>query len=183
MYINSTKISTRGKVAIAVYLTAGLLVAMNCTKHNDPIISEPAITLVEMSDCNFYSVAKPIIDTTFDFDCIEYSYQPAGVLTLRHINAGFNCCPEIDIDIEIEGDTIIIRENELLAGCACDCLYNLDLEARGLPPGEYWIRVIEPYVWPDDEQLAFTVNLASEPSGTFCVPRDRYPWGTYDYPY
>jgi hypothetical protein len=115
-----------------------------------------------------------------DQDCLEYYYDGEGVLELKHINAGFNCCPdELLADISVEGNVITIEERESLSNpCHCLCLFDLDLRIINLEPGEYVISVIEPYVFMDEERINFTINLSLSPSsGIYCVKRSTYPWG------
>ena len=110
-------------------------------------------------------------------DCIEFQYNGTDTLVLRHINAGFNCCPgEITANIEFNGKLITITESEMEQGCDCLCLFDLDYEIINLTPGEYTIRIIEPYVDISDQVLEFTLQLFSETSGTHCLPRTNYPW-------
>jgi len=116
-----------------------------------------------------------------DQDCMEYQYDGQGVLLLKHINTGFNCCPdELFADITIEDNVITIVEDEFLegGGCDCICLFDVDYQISNLPPGEYTIKVYGMYLLGADI-LEFTVDLASSPSGTYCVDRDHYPWGIW----
>jgi hypothetical protein len=116
-----------------------------------------------------------------DQDCMEYLYDHAtGILLLKHVNGGFNCCPdEILADINIVGEVITIQESESLesGGCDCLCLFDVDYQISNLPPGEYTIIVHQLYLIEGDEMLQFTIDLASTPSGSYCVQRDHYPWG------
>jgi hypothetical protein len=110
--------------------------------------------------------------------CLEYEYDGQSVLILTHLNAGFNCCPgEIVVDITFENSTITIREDETEALCSCLCLFDLDYRIENLAPGEYTIVVDEPYLPDGNKILIFTVNLAADPVGIHCVPRQGYPWG------
>jgi hypothetical protein len=110
-------------------------------------------------------------------DCISYHYSESGLLTLKHINAGFNCCvDDIIVDLCPHGDTILIQEAEVNPNCRCLCLYDLDMVITNLPPGQYLIKVVEQYVQEGDPPLEFPVDLAVVPSGTFCIGRDHYPW-------
>lgn len=111
-------------------------------------------------------------------DCIEYHYNGTNTLTLRHINGGFNCEPgEIAADIEFNGNVITITERESQQAAAdCLCLFDMDYEIINLEPGEYTIRIIEPYVDPTDQVLEFTIQLLSETSGNYCLQRTYYPW-------
>jgi hypothetical protein len=160
-------------IIILVFLTAP-----GCQRDKPSTSPSPQdieLQLVAMSDCKSQSLQKSMVDTTSDYDCIEYEYL-SGTLNLHHINAGFNCCPEIETQIEVENDVITITEIEIAAQCDCDCLFDLDLAVLNLPPEEYRIRVIEPYIYGDDEELDFTVDLADDPDGIFCVERHHYPW-------
>jgi hypothetical protein len=111
-------------------------------------------------------------------DCIEYQYNGTDTLVLMHINGGFNCEPgEITADIEFNGNVIIITEQESRQAAAdCLCLFDIDYEIINLSPGEYTIRIIEPYVESNDQVLEVSLRLLSETSGTYCLPRTYYPW-------
>lgn len=138
---------------------------------------------VSFGECKTFERATPPDSTPPDQDCIEYQYDGQDVLSINHINAGFNCCPdELAAVISVEGNVITIEEVEYLysGGCYCLCLFDLGYEIAGLLPGEYTVRVIEPYRHPDDEPLEFTIDLSSSPSsGRHCVYRSHYPWGIY----
>jgi len=111
-------------------------------------------------------------------ECIEYEYDGEGHLILKHINAGFNCCPgEIGADFSVTGNMIYIEDWEKEQGCFCRCLFDLEYEILELEPGEYTIEVKGPYIVATDEELKFTVKLFGSCSGTFCVIRTHYPWG------
>jgi hypothetical protein len=122
--------------------------------------------------------------TSPDQDCIEYQYDGQGVLLMKHVNAGFNCCPDtILAGVSLVGNTIIITENESLepsGGCDCICLFDVDYQVDNLPPGEYTITVNELYLQPGEEILEFTVDLSSVTSGSYCVERNDYPWGIWE---
>jgi hypothetical protein len=149
-----------------------------CKKNSD-VQADPIGVLLQYNGC------KQFLDSIQDNglvpgpqnDCIEYQYNGNGTLTLRHINAGFNCCPgEITATIEFDNTVITITEREREQGCRCLCLFDLDYEIDNLAPGQYTIRVIEPYVSSNDQALEFTVNFTSTPSGNICLTRNNYPW-------
>jgi hypothetical protein len=110
--------------------------------------------------------------------CINYTFDKSlGRLTLTHINAGFNCCPDsITCDIEVSGSIIVIKEKEASGLCNCNCLYDLEMVIDGLFEMPYNIRVTEPYAG-EQEPLIFTVDLKENPTGSYCVERGGYPWG------
>jgi hypothetical protein len=160
-------------LADAVYLVNYLFIG-------GPPPCSPIGILINYDGCKEFQKGTAKDVTPPDQDCIEYQYDGENLLLLKHINAGFNCCPdEILADITIENNVITIEENESLesGGCYCLCLFDVDYEISNLPPGEYTIRVIEPYVPEGGEILEFTVDLASSPSDSYCVYRDYYPWG------
>lgn len=110
-------------------------------------------------------------------ECFEYQYNGQGQLALKHINSGFNCCPEkIDADISLSGGLIYIKEREKAQGCFCRCLFDIDYQINDLKPGTYTIEIKGPYVETTDESLRFDVELYGQCSGTFCVVRTHYPW-------
>ena len=110
--------------------------------------------------------------------CVEYVFDPSrNLLILRHINAGFNCCPDdLYCTIQLRNDTILLREYEAAALCDCNCLYDLDIEITGVAPGKYQVLFMEPYV-DDQEKLHFGIHLPEQTHGSFCVTRKQYPWG------
>jgi hypothetical protein len=111
-------------------------------------------------------------------ECIEYDYDGESVLILKHINAGFNCCPgKIDATISVTENMIVIEDKEEEQGCFCQCLFDLRYEIVDLEPGEYTIAVSGPYIEGTDERLLYNVQLYGPSSGTFCVNRTHYPWG------
>ncbi|KPL04256.1 MAG: hypothetical protein AMJ90_01340 [candidate division Zixibacteria bacterium SM23_73_2] len=115
-----------------------------------------------------------------DQDCIEYTYDEESVLSIKHLNAGFNCCPEkIKIFVNIQNSIITIEEKEYNGLCDCNCLFDLDFDIENVVPGEFTIKVIEPYLPSGDQLLEFYVDLSYSTSGIFCVERTCYPWGDW----
>ncbi len=110
--------------------------------------------------------------------CVEYTYNASEeTLTLKHINAGFNCCPDkLYCDIRIENDTIYLEESERKQDCLCMCLYDMTAEVYGLKAQRYTVKYIEPYLG-DAEALVFQIDLENTAIGTYCVERTNYPWG------
>jgi len=109
---------------------------------------------------------------------VEYSFdEVTNKLTLKHINAAFNCCPEsIYCKIELLDDTIAVQEFEKKSGCKCDCIYDLDIEISGVEKKKYQLKILEPYV-QEQSELKLEVDLMKESVGSFCVTRKQYPWG------
>ncbi len=138
---------------------------------------DPSGTLVDMSGCNVFEEGLLTPDSSSFEDCIEYEYDGESILTMQHINAGFNCCPEIEIVFHFEGSVITIEQIELEGLCDCDCLFNLDYQIENLTPGQYTITVIEPYTIEGDDPLEFDVDLSTATTGSYCVYRYHYPWG------
>ena len=141
---------------------------------------DPSGWLAGASGCKSFSMRGALDETPSNQDCIDYHYNGNNVLLLTHLNAGFNCCPVISANIDIKDHVITIAEKEINGLCDCLCLFDLDYQIINLPPGEYVIRVIEPYIGEDDEPLEFVVNLSETPSGTYCVKRSTYPWGLWN---
>jgi hypothetical protein len=158
--------------------SADVVYLINYLFKNGPVPCAPPMGfLTDQYGCKEFQKGTVIDATPPDQDCMEYEYDGESVLLLKHVNAGFNCCPEIAANITIEDNIITIEEIEISGDCDCLCLFDIDYEIRNLPPGEYTITAIEPYVPGGEEILEFTVDLVSSPSGSFCVYRDYYPWG------
>jgi len=160
-----------GAVAWALIVLAG-----SCGPSSGP---GPVGRLVGRTDCKgsggtSIGVAGP----TSSQECIEYDYDGRDVLRLKHVNAGFNCCPgTVSADIEISGDTIRIEESESSSLCDCSCLYDLSYEIAALAPGIYRISVVGPYQPEEGPPLEFLLDLDQASTGSFCVQRTQYPWG------
>lgn len=158
-----------------------LLIVPACDKDEEAIEnvapSAPAGTLVKTSDCKSNGLVVNTEDVPLDRTCVTFSYD-GGVLTLKHINAAFNCCPIIAAGVSVDGSVITITESEELehGGCSCLCLFDLDIEIKDLAADDYTIKVIELYLNEGDLPLEFGIDLAASPTGEFCVSRDHYPW-------
>ena len=141
-----------------------------------PVI--PVLTLTESSDCKGNGL-KGRSDRPSDQDCIQYTWKAGDTLLIKHVNAGFNCCPEgFQVDLYISGDTLIITERENSSMCDCSCLFDLEYHLTGISNGTWWIRVKEQYAsQPGDRQILVRAELRKDPDGEFCVTRKKYPWG------
>jgi len=164
------------KKAIFPFLTGffiGLLI-LSC-ENEDQIVTGKIIT---DSGCKT-SKSDDYTDGTPDsLSCINYLYEKSGTkLFIKHINAGFNCCPEnLYCVVNMNSDTIIIKEYEKSAMCDCDCLYDLEIEITGVTSKQYHVKFIEPYSG-NQEKIIFEMDLTNHPEGSFCVIRKQYPWG------
>ncbi len=155
-----------------VVLVCGLFVACERQDNMGPLSISVSSDMICKSN-GLLKTGDPVPEQS----CIKYSYDGDSLLTLMHFNAGFNCCPESFVmDIEVKGDSLIIREEDAKHGCKCNCLFNLDILVRNLPAGTYHVRVVESkidYTWP---QLSFDLDLKKEPEGEFCVTRPEGWW-------
>jgi hypothetical protein len=135
------------------------------------------VTLTDHSGCKGLKSAMSN-DVANTQSCISYTYDSSsGVLSLTHINAGFNCCPgRLSCEVDFTGDTLAITEIEESAMCDCDCLYDLFINISNLDEMSFIIKVVEPYCG-DQQKLISGVDLVNEPSGLFCAVRMQYPWG------
>ena len=123
----------------------------------------------------------PTKNTAFLIDsitCAEYSYNSITKhLLIKHINAGFNCDPgDLSILVNVSNDTIIIQEFETSNFAICNCLFDLDIEIKGIDAKPYQIKFIEPYR-VTQEPLIFGIDFSTQTAGIVCIPRYGYPWG------
>ena len=146
-----------------------------------PCGSPPEI-IVNFGSCKTFQKVTASDSIPPDKDCIEYQYDGENVFSIKHINAGFNCCAdEIRAIVNIQDSIITIEEREYFSvgPCHCLCLFDLDYAIGGASPGEYTIRFIEPYLPEGDQVLESIIDLSSSTSGSHCVDRSAYPWGTW----
>lgn len=169
------------QVSLPKFIFVGILLSIllfsGCKTNNNGALT-PYGSLLRFDGCKFQEnstfSANPVDQRS---DCLQYRYDGQNTLTIKHLNAAFNCCPgEIQADIEFIGDKIIITEYEKEYGCKCICLYDVEYEIKDLVPGTYTLKIIEPYVQSNDRVMQFTIKVRSSMSGIFCMDRDYYPW-------
>lgn len=154
-------------------------VLATCTSDpENPGKMDLTVRLIGTPQCVYLKSVEDQSETPESQSCVEYAFdQDAGKLILKHIHAGFNCCPEsLWCTVAYRNDTIIIQEFEKNMGCKCNCLYDLDIEVEGIVYGKYQLRLSEPYL-ATQQPLIFTLDLRTQKQGSFCVPRSIYPWG------
>jgi hypothetical protein len=138
----------------------------------------PVGTLVSQTGCKTVTPGSSLkntasaMETQNNQECIAYQYDD-NTLQLRHINAGFNCCPgRIIGGITIKDFTITIIEAETSTEkCDCLCLYDLDYTIRNLEPGIYTINFSGSVM-----EFTATLQLGAPGADTICIERTRYPW-------
>lgn len=170
---------TIGDVSILIdyiFITGSKLGLNDCS----PV---PAATgsFLEIGPCKTEPGVALADPTAYDQTCIEYEYDGYRELTIRHVNAAFNCCPSyITPEFMVEDWTITVIEGEDLTYGVCDCLclFDVDYVIDLVRTGQYQVVINELYTQPGDVPLDFTIDLTTEPSsGTVCVERTHYPWG------
>lgn len=164
----------------AVYLMVALTIIFlaGCNHEKAPVTSGITGSVTDHSDCKQFQAANLNFTEPDTFSCVQYSYDPANFkLSMQHINAGFNCCPEeIYCEIHTSNDTIIIQEFEKEQACNCLCLFDLDIEVNNVDQNKYVLKFVEPYA-EGQEELIFGIDLTSGNEGEYCVIRKGYPWG------
>jgi hypothetical protein len=156
-----------------------LLILFGCKENVITAETDPIGILSSYEGCKTFATTSNsgVSARGINEECIEYVYDGEGLLVLKHINSGFNCCPEkISADIYVSGNMIYIEEREQEQGCFCQCLFDVKYEIHDLTPGEYTIEVKGLYVAASDEEMKFNVQLLDSCSGTYCVIRTHYPW-------
>ncbi|HPN37034.1 MAG TPA: hypothetical protein PL041_01435 [Melioribacteraceae bacterium] len=152
-----------------------LLVAF-CIGCEDEPIENMQGKVTKYGECknstNFYKS-----NVTRSESCIYFTYNGTDKLILKHINAGFNCCPNgIYTTISLNGNKLIINEHENSNDCRCLCLYDIEMEVNNINPGNYTIIINEPYA-EYGPPLEFDANLTTIITDSVCVARNYYPWG------
>jgi hypothetical protein len=151
------------------FILIALLAA--CNKES----GDPGLVFDQSNGCKQFEL-KSSGDEGPNLDCLYYSYAD-NILNIKHVNAGFNCCPEgFTVILKVSGDTLIIVEREHSNLCDCNCLFDLEYTLTGIAKGKWWIKVDEEYVHGEMEPMLFMADLKKEPEGKWCVERTRYPW-------
>src|SRR5574344_1737927 len=139
--------------------------------------------VISNSSCkSFMRSGVPVDEVPDTISRVEYSYDnETKKLTLKHINAGFNCCTDsLYCEIELKGDTIVIEEVEATILCWCECVYDREIEVDSVEMKGYQVKFVEPYAGEQDK-LVFGIDLAAAANGSYSVIRKTYPWGsTYE---
>lgn len=151
----------------------------SCTiEPENPAEMNLTVRLLGNPQCIYLKSPENHAETPNSQSCMEFAFdQDNRKLILKHLNAGFNCCPEsLWCTVTFRNDTIIIQEFEKNMGCKCNCLYDLDMELEGVEPGKYQLRLIEPYLGTQ-QPLIGLLDLLTQKQGSFCVSRTNYPWG------
>jgi hypothetical protein len=169
--MNLKRFSTIMFCMMVVSVLSVVLITCGCKENAD--VQDVQVVLTGHTSCKgSLDVGKA--DGTQYSACAQYNYDGQKTLTINHINALLQCCSgDISVKFDYTGNLITIGENQTTSGCYwCLCLYDLQFEVTNLPPGQYRIRFIEPYLNSKDEPLDFTITLTSSPAtGTICVER------------
>ena len=118
-------------------------------------------------------------------DCLQWEYINGYTRRVTHQNGCFNCCANIGAEFYMSNDTIIITESESFGEygpCPCLCLFDVEYEFDAIPSGVYFIKINGLNIQMGDSLLSRTINLDENPTGSFCLPRDYYPWDMYEQP-
>jgi hypothetical protein len=168
------------KKLFVLFVMANLVISYSCEKGGQTITGLSG-KLTSHTGCKSFKSTGLESDTPDTLSCVEYTLNEAeNKLIIKHINSGFNCCPEsLYCDIELKSDTIYIHEHETDGLCDCLCLFDLDIEITGVDAKKYQVVFIEPYAL-DQAELEFEADLTNNPSGSFCITRKKYPWGEFN---
>ena len=87
---------------------------------------------------------------------LEYKAVGNGFLSLKHVNALFNCAPgELNMQATISGNVIKILETEQQSLADCICPYDLSCEVGPLTNGDYIVIICKGSY--EYEQARFTI--------------------------
>ena len=127
----------------------------------------------------FHTDCKQAVLESKNNGCLVYSCDRIGNISIHHINAGFNCCPDdFDVPVSVSGSSIIIDETGVDGNCYCECLYDLSFTLTGLKPGKYTVIVKEPLLPAGDTALVLDIDVPTQKYAEKCAGRSAYPWIT-----
>ena len=160
-------------------ITVSIFLLTSC-ENNETSEKQFSLTgkLISNSDCKNLKSANEADYTPDSLSCIDYSFDSKNnILTIQHVNAGFNCCPDsLYCNATLKNDTIIVQEFETGGLCNCNCLYDLQIELNGVDSKKYQVKFIEPYAG-ENKEILFEMDLENTNEGNYCVIRKQYPWG------
>lgn len=159
----------------AVLVSAAAFFACDNFKTDDKEVT--SIVLNQPHCKNHITKAGDDNKITNNMSVIQYSYDiKRSILTIKHINAGFNCCPgRLSTSVDISKNKIVITEKENEQGCKCLCLYDLEYAITGVPLDKYKVEIKEPYLGEQDPHI-FDIDLSVSTTGQHIVMRTEYPW-------
>ena len=151
-----------------------IIVLCLCVGCNDDL---PDQSLNGTLSCNMQCKYDSGEKTLHNFTSVDYSYDSdTKTLTIKHINAGFNCCPDSLIAYFIlSQNTLFINEIENNPKCNCNCLYDLNFIIQGVDPSTDSLWFIEPNIGTQNT-LRFGIDLSNKKQGTVTLKRTQYPW-------
>lgn len=170
----------KSKKIFVLFIMATLVISYSCEK-GDQTVAGLSGKLTAHTGCKAFKSTGLESVTPDTLSCVEYAFNEADTkLIIKHINAGFNCCPEsLYCDIGLKSDTIYIHEHEKDGLCDCLCLFDLDIEITGVEAKKYQVVFTEPYAL-DQAELEFEADLKQNPTGLVCIVRKMYPWGVFN---
>lgn len=150
------------KTKMILFTAIALLLGIaGCEKGN-------SIEKTQLKDFSYLGCKNDVKDTGKNVkqidepEYIEYKATGDGYLSIKHVNAIFNCCPDtIKVNTTVEGDSISIVESEIGPKCDCICEYDLAYKIGPLHNGKYTL------IFSRDTHkfLKFTINYNSSLEG------------------
>lgn len=125
-----------------IYLTAlsFLIFFTSCEKENDKT-EKINVKGIEFSDC-MDNTKK----SSSSFSCLNMKAIDDNYLQIQHYNSIFCCGTEqLDINIELIGDTILINEVDLGPHTYCFCNHNVDYKIGPLKKTSYNLKLFDAY--------------------------------------
>jgi hypothetical protein len=166
---------TLSRILTVLLLLIPALLSTGCTEDNPALAEDAYGALLESVGCK---TAEGDMEAQLASgeECLEWDLN-GRVLSLTHVDAAFNCCPEsLTAEVLIDGSSITVIEGEVFddgGECDCICLFDLHIAVYDLTPDVYTVSVSGPY---SPEPLDTTIDLVAQPTGRYCEDREVYPW-------
>ncbi|MCD4833683.1 MAG: hypothetical protein K8R31_07795 [Bacteroidales bacterium] len=89
-----------------------------------------------------YDGCKSTSNKSSTDEYIEYKTVDENYLSVKHVNALFNCCPgKLIANAKIDSTKLIVIEDEEEHGCDCICPYDLNYKIGPLEYGQYQLVI------------------------------------------
>ncbi len=129
------------------FVYAAILSVLGCGSANpltDIPPTQPKVAKLALSGCHREIDTAETDDKTYPY-CGDASLEltvETGALHVLHRNVAYNCCvDEVTITAVLEGDTLILTEQETTTmPCRCMCCYDVEATITNLAAGTYTVE-------------------------------------------
>jgi hypothetical protein len=141
--------------------------AFSCNKNDN----ELKLGSATVSNMSLTSCLKSLKSTDSDNPCVTIRSNGDNKLTITHNDAEF-CCDatsiNIDIKLDVKGDTIVIQEADTGTFAYCYCKHDISFDIGLFDYGNYKVKIIESEHSYSRDTIIFEFNHSDSTNFTSC---------------